>query len=180
MKKTIFLIPLFLSGCAGGGLMPITDTMINEGGGVINKTAGYTADASVAKEHEVHQTLRNRDRLIAKDAALPTVSLQFEMVEVSPGVHVQIMKSLSVRESAKFNNQLPVQPSIHPVWAWATKTADGFIDLGKMFTGFYFAEKFASNFVESAKPNFYGPYQPGQINQSYNPQTAEPFFAPVP
>jgi len=180
MKKIIFLIAVLLSGCAGGGLIPISDNLITESGDVITKTVGYTEDSAVAKEAQVHSTLRNRDRLIAKDAALPTVSLQFEMIEVSPGVHIQIMKSLSVREAAKFNSQLPVQPSINPIWQFATKTADGFIDLGKMFTGFYFAEKFASNFVESAKPNFYGPYQPGQINQSYNPQTAEPFFAPVP
>lgn len=174
MHKMIFLMAFLLSGCAGGGLIPVSDTMGTTGGEVITRTAGYTSDASVAKEAQVHSTLRNRDLLIAQDAALPTVNLQFEMIEVSPGVHVQIMKSLSVRESAKFNNPLPVQPSIHPVWAWATKTADGFIDLGKLFTGFYFAEKLASNFVEKAKPNFYGAYQPGQINQSYNPITTTP------
>lgn len=116
---------LFLSGCAGdGGLIPVTDTMVNDAGETIQKVAGYTRDASVAKEHEVHQTLRNRDRMIVKAQDKSGFKLEWQEVKetvfyqgmAGPVEITRSMPKVSYTEPAAFDQVLPTEPSRHPVW----------------------------------------------------------------
>lgn len=134
----ILLLALFvLSGCTGsGGLIPVTDTMVTETGDVVEKVAGYTHDASVAKEHEVHETLRNRDAMIAKAQKTSGFKLEWKPVKktvfypgmAQPVVVEEPMPEVSYAEPADFSQPLPTEPSRHPAWKTAEVLGGKLID----------------------------------------------------
>ena len=137
MLSVLLFTVLFLSGCTtGGGLIPLTDTMVSETGEVVEKVAGYTADASVAKEHEVHDTLRNRDAMIAKAQAKSGFKLEWQPVDETvfyPGMAEPItvkksMPKVSYTEPAEFNQALPTEPSQHPVWKTINNVSGKIVD----------------------------------------------------
>lgn len=113
---TILALCLGLGGCGGTTYAPIYGTAINEAGAHIDTVAGYTKDASVAKEQMVMQALQNRDNKIAETHENSGVKLKFIMQEVIPGVYVQVLSEFQSREQAEFHQPLPMQPSVHPVW----------------------------------------------------------------
>jgi len=171
----VAVMTLGLVGCSG--TMPLTESEFNTAGEVVEKTAGYTADASVAKEHEVHATLRHRDKMHAKMYAQSGFQVKFEFQEVAPGVKVQVMKEVSFKEAPRFDHALPTAPSVHPLWGVMQNLGGAAIQ----WTGIGFvAGKFTdmiSHGWEHAAPQYNGPYNP--VTDSYN-ATAEPFFTPVP
>lgn len=121
---------LALSGCAGGSV-PITEEVFDEAGDVVKVTTKYVADASVAKETVVHQTLQNRDRMIAKDAKDSGMKMEWETVEETiqmpgqaPIVMKRAMPKITYRERGQFNQKLPTQPSVHPGYATAERIVD--------------------------------------------------------
>ncbi len=172
MKTLKLLTPILLlaalSGCAGE-YYPISDETIQKGG-------EYTKDASVAKEAEVHKTLRNRDNKYAAVYKTSGTKITFEMVQVSPGVYVQVMKELVMKESPRFDTPLPQNPSVHPMW----KTLEILGGAAIQWTGIFGLANQAAGVMNKATENvgthYNGPYAP--ISDSYN-QTAEPFFAPL-
>ena len=121
MRATLLILALSfalaLSGCSGtGGMMPISDEMLATGVEGASTQVGIVADASAIKEMAVMQTLRNRDQMIKEAYADSGVNLHFMMMEVSPGVFIQVLDSFTSREQAHFDQKLPTAPSIHPGW----------------------------------------------------------------
>jgi len=173
MRNLIGLLSiLLLTGCADG-ITSIPADVVE--GAVV--AAGYTKDASVAKEHEVHATLRHRDKQYAAAYATAGFKVKFKMQEVTPGVFVQVIEELAMKESPRFEQDLPVVPSVHPMWATLDKLGSAAIQWsGIGFLGRELAGVMNKGW-DSTAPQYYGPYNP--VTDSYN-QTAEPFVVHVP
>lgn len=116
------LVALFMTGCATQGFIPLTDTQIDAAGNLIEKPIGATRDASVAKEHEVHQTLRNRDQQYRKAYEKSGFSMSYEQHEIN-GV-VVMLPIMEFKEAPRFEQPLPTKPSEHPVWRFGEKVMD--------------------------------------------------------
>ncbi|KJR97278.1 MAG: hypothetical protein VR65_25445 [Desulfobulbaceae bacterium BRH_c16a] len=164
----------FLAGCGNkGGLIPLTNTMVNEAGEVVKTAAGYTADASVAKEHEVHDTLRNRDAMIAKAQKNNGFSLEWKSVEKTvfyPGMSEPItvkepMPEVRYSPPAEFNQPLPVTPSEHPVWKTVRSVAGDIKDGTIIGLGVNAADNVLSAAVGKPDNRYNGDVQ---FNQSHN------------
>ena len=181
MKTLITIIALasmlVLSGCASnGGLIPVSDTSINKAGEVIETTAGYTRDASVAKEAAVLNA--HNLRTAAKANSYKTEGFKLEWVAVKktyffPGMEKPIelteqMPKVTYKAPLVFAQPLPMEPSRHPVWKFAGKVADGVFSLGGTWVKWYFGSDVAKDYVSKSNPQYYGDY-------NYNPQTAEPY-----
>lgn len=167
----IGLLLWLISGCAGSGsFVPITDTMVTESGEVVTTTAGYTKDASIAKEHDVHDTLRNRDIMYARMYSTSGTKLEFEMVEVSPGVKIQVLKSITQRDAPNFEQKLPTAPSVHPVWHTVENVVESVGKFSLMAYGINALSNVWQAGLDSAEMNVGGDYN----IESHN-ATAEPF-----
>jgi len=168
MKKLIGFMLLvlalaMLSACGDAGNMVVT-SLAGQGETAV-KLSGDIRDASVQKELVVHQTLQNRDTLIAKSAKNAGVKFEFAIQEVTPGVFVQVMKSFEYHPEARFNQPLPMAPSVHPVW--------GAVDTGikALLTGFgiYAATDLVKYSYDRTAPAY--SYGGDYTYQSNNPAT---------
>ncbi|MBU0665339.1 MAG: hypothetical protein KJ990_12460 [Proteobacteria bacterium] len=179
MKKNSFVlltlaVGLLLPGCAGkGGLMPVTDTMVTESGSVFKTTAGYTADASVLKEREVHETLRNRDEAIKAAHAVSGMTMSWQAVVKTvqyPGmpdavIVTEYLPVIAFKEQARFDQPLPTAPSEHPVW----KTVRGVVSDIKDGTLIGLGINAADNVLSAAVGKKDATYEGDvQFNQSHN------------
>lgn len=117
MRQITALITLLflLVGCSAA-TVPVYMDAVDETGKSVPVIAGYTKEASVFKEQQVHETLRNRDTQHAKMYAKSGFKMTFVMQEVSPGVFVLLPNEISFREEPDFDQMLPIVPSVHPVW----------------------------------------------------------------
>lgn len=173
----MFAIAL-LSGCAGsGGLIPVTDVMVNEAGDIVEQTAGYTKDASIAKEAAVlnaHNT-RTLARLDAyKDEGFKLEWVAVEKTYFFPGMEKPItvteqLPEVSYKAPLVFDQPLPMKPSVHPVWGFAETVADGVFSLGGTWVKWYFGSDVAKSALDGAASQYHGDY-------NYNPQTAQPYI----
>lgn len=139
----VCLLAGILTGCAGSAPMPLTETIevprLDQTGAPVVDTqtgliatdtievvAGYTTDASVAKEAEVHKTLRNRDTMRMETTKYTGMKMTWvevdEMITITQnGVTTEIMMTkhlpnVSYTPEPEFGNPLPTVPSIHPAW----------------------------------------------------------------
>lgn len=127
-----------LGGCASrGGYVPISDDVIDSAGKHTVEIAGYTKDASVAKEEAVMRTLRWRDTKYQQAHAASGFSMEFAMVDIG-NVQLYLPKSISFKESPHFDQPLPTAPSNHPVWGFAKSVGNNLID--KTFFGWSVSE----------------------------------------
>lgn len=110
------MLAVGLGGCSTASI-PVYTELAGQSGEITETIAGYTSDASVAKEHEVHMTLRNRDRMYAKMYDQSGFKMSFRMVEVAPGVMALLPDAITYRDAVDFREALPMAPSVHPVWA---------------------------------------------------------------
>jgi len=156
---------LMLGGCAGE-YYPISDETIQKGG-------EFTRDASVAKENAVHRTLQNRDNKYAAAYATAGMKVKFKMVEVSPGVHIQVIEELAMKESPRFDTPLPTAPSEHPLWK-TLNTLGGLIQWTGIFGLANQTAGVLSDSIKNSGTKYEGPYNPQTYNDSFN-ATAEPF-----
>jgi hypothetical protein len=158
MRATAFIVLgvlfMLLTACAKDVYIPITEKkevprldmtgapILDETGFITTETveviAGYTKDASTFKEHEVHETLRNRDNARVKAAAAAGFKMNWTAVEET--IHIQIpgqlqptvitmtkhLPSIAYAPEVEFGNPLPTEPSEHPGW----KTATTFVKWG--------------------------------------------------
>jgi len=171
----VSLLALLLSGCAGE-YYPINDETIQKGG-------EYTRDASVAKEEAVHKTLRNRDNKIKESHAASGMKLTWQAMPETvfyPGMTAPItinryLPVVEYREQARFEQKLPTEPSVHPMWASLTSLGNNLID--KTFFGFLGSEMFGTlnKAIDNAGTRYNGPYNPQNYDNSFN-ATAEPFI----
>lgn len=107
---------LILGGCSTASI-PVYTEMVGQSGEITETIAGYTSDASVAKEREVHMTLRNRDKMYKEMYGQSGFQMSFRMTEVAPGVMALLPDTITFREAVDFREALPLEPSVHPVWA---------------------------------------------------------------
>lgn len=107
---------LILGGCSTASI-PVYTELVGKSGEITETIAGYTSDASVAKEREVHATLRNRDRMYKEMYASSGFSMSFKMTEVSPGIFALLPSNVTYRGAIDFKDELPMEPSVHPVWS---------------------------------------------------------------
>ena len=171
---TCLLSVFFLSGCGSkGGLIPLTDTMVNEAGKGVQNTAGYTADASVAKEHEIHDTLRNRDNTIRKAHENSGMTMSWQPVVktvqypgmIEPVTTTEYLPVVSYREQARFDQQLPTEPSEHPVWKTVRSVSGDIKDGTIIGMGINAADNVLSAAVAKPDNRYNGDVQ---FNQSHN------------
>ena len=167
--KTIAIVAvcgLMLSGCAGE-FYPISDETIQQAG-------QYTKDASVAKEAEVHKTLRNRDTRYAQAYATSGTKITFEMQQVSPGIFVQVIKELAMKESPRFDTPLPQAPSVHPLWRTLEVLGGAAIQWTGIFGIANQAAGVLDTSIKNSRPEYNGAYNPQNYDNSFN-QTAKPY-----
>lgn len=176
-KSWLFLllaVAVFLGGCAGGGLVPISDVGLNEAGDIVEKTAGYTKDASIAKETAVLNA--HNLRTSAKLKAYSSEGFKLEWVKVEktyffPGMAEPVtmteqLPEVSYKAPLTFAQVLPMKPSVHPVWNFAETVADGAFSLGGTYIKWFLGSDVAKDVLDSSQQKFYG---------DYNPQTAAPY-----
>ena len=171
----VFLsLMLGLSGCGEkGGLIPLTDTMVNDAGEALEKTGAYTRDASVAKEHEVHATLRNRDNAIARAHKNSGMTMSWQQVTKTvqyPGMSAPVTTTeylpvVSYREQPRFDQQLPTEPSEHPVWKTIRSGVKDIKDGTIIGMGINAADNVLSAAVGKPDNRYMGDVQ---FNQSHN------------
>jgi len=168
-KIGLLILPfllLLLSGCAGE-YYPISDATMQSG-------VESTRDASVAKEIAVHQTLRNRDNKYAEAYKTAGTKISFEMVQVSPGIYVQVIKELAMKESPRFDTPLPTSPSEHPLWKTLNTLGGSLIQWTGIFGLANQTAGVLSDSIKNSGTKYEGPYNPQTYNESFN-ATAEPF-----
>ena len=122
MLRRLIPILFLLTSCSGtGGMIPVSDQMVQTSVDGVTKQLGYITDASAMKEKFVHDSLQNRDKMIAKSHAGDGFHMTFAMVEVAPGVKALLPQEISYKEQARFDQPLPVAPSVHPGWKTAER-----------------------------------------------------------
>lgn len=166
MKTLLVLIPLFLlAGCASDGSMNITKLPISDE--TVTALGGNITDASTQKEAIYFDARKSRDRAYKAMYDKSGFNVKFELVEVSPGVKIQMMREVSFKEAPRFDQPMPEGPSEHPVWKFAgnmvQQVKEGFL----ISTGIKTIDNVLSGATDSAQPKYYG---------TYNPQTAEPYI----
>jgi len=122
MLRRLLPILFLLTSCAGtGGMIPISDEMVQTGMDGATKQLGFITDASAMKEKFVHDSLQNRDKMIAKSHANDGFRMTFAMIEVASGVKALLPQEISYKEQARFDQVLPTVPSVHPGWKTAER-----------------------------------------------------------
>lgn len=166
MKKLIALALLLqLSGCGDSGIMNITKLPISDE--TVMGISGNITDTSVQKEALYTKMRTDRDKLQSKMYAQSGFNVKFKLVEVSPGVKIQMMEEVSFKESPRFEQPLPEGPSIHPAWKFGERVLTKGMDTFLGWTGITAAKDVLTDKVDASQPKYYG---------SYNPQTAQPYI----
>lgn len=169
MNKTLSLLLFLLfplSGCGDSGFLDIANLPVN--GEQITTISGQVKDASTQKEALYLHTRENRDNLQKAMYAQSGLQVKFKMIEVTPGVHVQVMESVVMREYPKFDQPLPNGPSVHPVWNTVNTLIDKGISGLLWYTGIKEAGKFLTNQTDKTGTTYNG-------NYDYRPSTAQPY-----
>ena len=170
MQKVLSLVFLtLLSGCGSGGVMNITSLPVSDE--TIMGVTGSITDTSVQKEALYTAMVRERDKAYAKMYAKSGFNVRFKLVEVAPGVKIQMMEEVSFKESPRFEQPLPTGPSEHPAWKFGEKVLVKGMDTFLWWTGIDAAKAVFSESIKSAQPMYYG---------NYNPQTAAPYIVEQP
>jgi len=163
----IFLCGLImaLSGCSmDAGNMSIIKPIDDD---TIIQLAGTTKDASVQKEMVYYAARTARDKLYASMYKLSGFNVEFEMMEVKPGVFVQTMKKVSFKEAPRFEQPMPDGPSFHPIWKTTEKFIDRGFDAFEWWTAITGLLSFGEKSLDQASTQYHG---------DYNPRTAEPYI----
>jgi hypothetical protein len=170
IKKSLLLFfILILSGCGNGGMMNVIKLPVSDE--TITEVTGSITDTSVQKEALYTNMVKNRDRAYAKMYAQSGFHVKFKLVEVAPGVKIQMMDEVSFKEAPRFQQDLTAGPSEHPVWRFGEKVLVKGFDTFLWWTGIDAAKTVFSESIKSAQPRYYG---------DYNPQTAAPFVVEQP
>ena len=166
MKKLIILLLLMqLSGCGDSGIMNITKLPISDE--AVMGISGNITDTSVQKEALYSKMRTDRDKLQLKMYAQSGFNVKFKLIEVSPGVKIQMMEEVSFKESPKFEQPLPDGPSIHPAWKFGERVLTKGMDTFLGWTAIGAAKDVLTDKVDASQPKYYGPY---------SPQTAQPYI----
>lgn len=150
MKKqfaAVAVLSVLLIGCSKT-YTPIKREVVNretgevlvdpDTGAALTETIGYTTDSHVAREHDVHETLRNRDREYRAAHKNSGFTMKYQVVKIN-GSDIPL-PVIDFRETPRFEQPLPVSPSEHPVWKFANNVAEkglwawlgyNFFDFGK-------------------------------------------------
>lgn len=173
------------------------------------KVTQQVADASVSKESVVHASLQNRDiqyRKAYEESGLKLTWKEYTMKFKLPGMTdvyevSQMMPEIEFRESPRFDQPLPTEPSEHPVWKFANNVVDktligwGFDRLAYVLHGAGGRQYYAGDYA----PNYQNPvnngdgtitFTPGMLNRDggyrayetpvFSPLAVEPSAAAVP
>lgn len=166
---SLVLVGLVLSGCGSGGVMDISKLPISDES--IVEVTGTITDTSVQKEALFTGMVRNRDRLHAKMYAQSGFNVKFKLVEVAPGVKIQMMEEVSFKEAPRFEQPLPTGPSEHPAWRFGEKVLVKGMETFLWWTGITEVFNSHNQALDSAQTKYYG---------NYNPQTAAPYIVEQP
>ena len=166
-STVLFLIVAlaFLSGCGSGGGMNVAKLPVSDD--TVLGITGDITDASVQKEALYLQARVTRDKAYKSMYAQSGFSVEFEMVEVSPGVKVQTMKKVQFREAPRFDQPLPDGPSEHPAWRLANNVVDKGTNAFLWWTGIPEGASLLKDGWSRTAPQYHG---------DYNPQTAAPYI----
>lgn len=130
IKKRMLIVPLlfFLSGCvgSGGGTISLPAAVFVDGA---TDMAPVIAEASVGKEAVVHKSIQNYHKQYAKAFKDSGTTVKFELMEVSKGVFVQVVSSISSRGEVDMMEP-PSVPSNHPVWSTVNNVLDKALTYG--------------------------------------------------
>ena len=166
--KTLLLvisIALLTGGCANTLSDNVTTKLFDASQNVVAELSGTAVQRDVvyANAHV------NRDAL-TKEMYLKSGAevVMGEFQEITPGVFVQPIKSIVVRESPRFQQNLETRPPDHRGW----KTADNIVD--KVFWGFLGSKAFDSYDSKDTTS-----YAGDATFHSYNPVTTTEAYVPT-
>jgi len=165
MKYFVVVICFILSGCGSGGVMDVSKLPVSDE--TITSITGSITDTSVQKEALYTDMVKNRDKLYRSMYAQSGFNVKFKLVEVAPGVKIQMMEEVTFRESPRFEQQLPTGPSEHPVWRFGEKVLVKGMDTFLWWTGITQLFNSQNKALDSTQTKYYG---------NYNPQTAAPYI----
>lgn len=170
MNKVLLLAYLILlTGCGSGGIMNVSKLPISDE--TITEVTGSITDTSVQKEALYTNMVKNRDRTYAKMYAQSGFNVKFKLIEVAPGIKIQMMEEVTFREAPRFDQPLANGPSEHPIWRFGEKVLVKGFDTFLWWSGIDAAKAILTESIKSAQPRYYG---------NYNPQTATPFVLEQP
>ena len=170
MNKILLLACLILlTGCGDGGMMNVTKLPVSDE--TITEVTGSITDTSVQKEALYTNMVKNRDRAYVKMYGQSGVNIKFKLVEVAPGIKIQVMEELTIRETPRFQQDLPTGPSEHPAWRFGEKVLTKSFDTFLWWTGIDAGKAVLSESIKNAQPRYYG---------NYNQQTAAPYIVEQP
>jgi hypothetical protein len=113
----IIVVMLLLFGCGSdGGISTTALTSVMNGSEAIGDDI---VEASIAKELAVMNAWKKYYEVQKAIHAKSGITISFEMREVSPGIWIQQIKELAVRDHVTLQTP-PEKPSEHPVWQFAT------------------------------------------------------------
>jgi hypothetical protein len=175
LSVLFLLLPgILLSGCADTGALNLGKTVVD--GEQVVTIVGDIKDASVQKEALYLNARTARDKYYKQMYGQSGFNVEFEMREVIPGVHIQVMKKVAFKEAPRFDQPMPDGPSIHPAWHSLDNVVDKGTNLLLWWTGITQGVDLLKNAQDKSTPQYYGPYQP--VTNSYNP--SHPVFSSVP
>jgi hypothetical protein len=156
---------VFLTGCWSGGVMDIAKLPVSDE--AITDITGSVTDTSVQKEAIYASMVKSRDLRYKQMYEKSGFNVKFKLVEVSPGVKIQMMEEVSFKETPRFEQPLPTGPSEHPAWRFGEKVLTKGMDTFLWWSGITAAKDILTDKTEAAQPKYYG---------DYNPQTAAPYI----
>lgn len=161
----LLLAALSLGGCASD-YAPVWTAGLNAAGEPITEIGGYVKDASISKESLITANLTNYYNAYTKAHNQSGFEMEFEMVELAPGLKMWMPKKVKYRDEPQFAQLVkpPTEPSKHPVWT----TVDNIVDKGLWaFIGWA-----GFDYLKDVSSNSGGNYNFGSdanFNNSFNP-----------
>ena len=153
MKRLAVVLCFALASC-GSQSIPLTPEVLSDVTDTIDTGVQHTTDSAVAREHEVHLTLRNRDRQYEKAYEKSGVKIKMMLVDAGNGVKMLVPETLEFREQPRFEQPLPTKPADHPFWGFAERVGLAVAD--KTLWGYGLHEGFKYLTAKDDQPTFQG------------------------
>lgn len=166
MRRSLALLTLLifpLSGCASMFGADTVTKVFDDTGAVVTTISGTAAQ----RDQIYASAMENRDTMTKEMYESSGAEVVMgEFTEISPGIFVQTVKSIRVREAPKFQQNLATTPPDHRGWKSLDNAVDkAFFGFGAWTIGNAFSDAVSNDSVDYGSSTF----------QSYNPvSTVEP------
>lgn len=170
----ILLVLFMLPGCGAINPVTITDSMVNEAGDTIGTAIVETSDVDVVRSTNFSKMRMNRDNVQARAHKSEGFQMEFVMVDFGNGNKAYMPKSISYKPELRFQDPMPQQEMVNPIYAATRDITLGFFDVVLKGFGIWTLGEAHKNSVDSAQPKYGKDYNYNSFNQTAAPFVVDP------